>query len=134
MPSLQGVLAVALLLVLWAILAMPLLWIFTRIAARLRKRSRHSRWLVGGFAAAVTVVVAPVPTPFVSVFMPHAIALLDRRYYMHILHGPPMLRELLLWNAGSMLLTFVISYLWIRRTLRAKAPLPAGREGTAPAP
>lgn len=37
MLSLQGVLAVALLLVLWAILAMPLLWIFTRIAARLRK-------------------------------------------------------------------------------------------------
>ncbi|KGE52736.1 hypothetical protein WCN79_14585 [Xanthomonas axonopodis pv. vasculorum] len=78
MSSLQGVLAVALLLVLWAILAMPLLW--------------------------------------------HAIALLDRRYCLHILQGPPMLHELLLWNAGSMALTFVIRYLWIRRTLRVPRP------------
>ncbi|NIJ82590.1 hypothetical protein [Xanthomonas cannabis] len=119
MLSLQGVLAVALLLVLWAILAMPLLWIFSRIAARLRKRPRNSPWVIGGFAAAITLLVAPVPTPFISVFLPHAIALFDRRYYMHILQGSPMLRELLLWNAGSMALTFVISYLWIRHTLRA---------------
>ncbi|WP_386337910.1 hypothetical protein O4D10_13220 [Xanthomonas citri pv. citri] len=122
MVSLQGVLAVALLLVLWAILAMPLLWIFTRIAARLRKRPRHSPWVIVGFAAAITLLVAPVPTPFVSVFVPHAIALLDRRYYLHILQGPPMLHELLLWNAGSMALTFAISYFWIRRTLRAPEP------------
>lgn len=47
---------------------------------------------------------------FVSVFVPHAIALLDRRYYLHLLQGPPMLHELLLWNAGSMALTFAISY------------------------
>lgn len=33
-----------------------------------------------------------------------------------------MLRELLLWNAASMALTFVISYFWIRRTLRASEP------------
>lgn len=122
MLSLQGVLAVALLLVLWAILAMPLLWIFTRIAARLRKRPRRSPWLEYGFAAAMTLLVAPVPTPFISVFMPHAIALLDRRYYTHLLQGPPMLRELLLWNASSMALTFVISYLWLRSTLRAPEP------------
>ncbi|MBB3832396.1 hypothetical protein FHR55_000562 [Xanthomonas arboricola] len=119
MLSLQGVLAVALLLVLWAILAMPLLWIFSRIAARLRKRPRNSPWVIGGFAAAITLLVAPVPTPFISVFLPHAIALFDRRYYTHILQGSPMLRELLLWNAGSMALTFVISYLWIRHRLRA---------------
>ncbi|MCC4606289.1 hypothetical protein LL967_00025 [Xanthomonas campestris pv. zinniae] len=119
MLSLQGVLAVALLLVLWAILAMPLLWIFSRIAARLRKRPRNSPWVIGGFAAAITLLVAPVPTPFISAFLPHAIALFDRRYYTHILQGSPMLRELLLWNAGSMALTFVISYLWIRHTLRA---------------
>ncbi|MCC4622015.1 hypothetical protein LL965_18850 [Xanthomonas cassavae CFBP 4642] len=134
MLSLQGMLAVALLLVLWAILAMPLLWIVTRVAARLRKRPRNSPWVVGGFALAITALVAPVPTPFISVIMPHAIALFDSRYYTHLLHGTPMLRELLLWNAGSMLLTFVISYLWIRRTLRAKPPLRAGREGMAPAP
>lgn len=41
MLSLQGMLAVALLLMLWAILAMPLLWIVTRVAARLRARPRN---------------------------------------------------------------------------------------------
>ncbi|RBC32674.1 hypothetical protein BRN37_03520, partial [Xanthomonas oryzae pv. oryzae] len=61
----------------------------------LRRRSRHSPWLVVGFAAAIASLVAPMPTPFVSVFMPHAIALLDRRYSLHILHGPPLLHELL---------------------------------------
>ncbi|UXW05216.1 hypothetical protein IXO639_011355 [Xanthomonas oryzae pv. oryzae] len=48
-----------------------------------------------GFAAAIASLVAPMPTPFVSVFMPHAIVLLDRRYSLHILHGPPLLHELL---------------------------------------
>ncbi|APP77363.1 hypothetical protein [Xanthomonas vesicatoria] len=119
MLSLQGVLAAALLLVLWAILAMPLLWIFALIAARLRKRPRNSPWVVGSFAVVITLLVAPVPTPLIRVFLPHAVALFDRRYYAHILQGPPMLHELLLLHAGSMALTFVISYLWIRRTLRA---------------
>ncbi|WP_253643531.1 hypothetical protein [Xanthomonas vesicatoria] len=95
------------------------MWIFALIAARLRKRPRNSPWVVGSFAVVITLLVAPVPTPLIRVFLPHAVALFDRRYYAHILQGPPMLHELLLLHAGSMALTFVISYLWIRRTLRA---------------
>ncbi|KPN09128.1 hypothetical protein AN652_16645 [Xanthomonas arboricola pv. pruni] len=79
-----------------------------------------------GFAAAVALLIAPVPTPIVTVFLPHAIALLDASYYARIFQCPPMMRQLLVWIAVSMTLTFALSYVWIRRVLRpnAAAPLP----------
>uniref|UniRef100_UPI003F8140B7 hypothetical protein n=1 Tax=Xanthomonas sp. 0924 TaxID=2835534 RepID=UPI003F8140B7 len=131
MWSLQGALAVLMLLAVWAILAAPLLWVASRIALRLRKGAstspRRAQWSSIGFAVAVTLLVAPVPTPIVTVFLPHAIALLDASYYARIFQGPPMLRQLLVWIAVSMALTFALSYVWIRRMLRpnAAAPLPA---------
>ncbi|MBB5860024.1 lysylphosphatidylglycerol synthetase-like protein (DUF2156 family) [Xanthomonas arboricola] len=127
----QGALAVLMLLAVWAILAAPLLWMVSRIALRLRKGAstspRRAQWSSIGFAVAVTLLVAPVPTPIVTVFLPHAIALLDASYYARIFQGPPMLRQLLVWIAVSMALTFALSYVWIRRMLRpnAAAPLPA---------
>lgn len=130
MWSLQGALAVLMLLAVWAILAAPLLWVVSRIALRLRKGASTSphraQWSSIRFAAAVTLLVAPVPTPIVTVFLPHAIALLDASYYAHIFQGPPILRQLLVWIAVSMVLTFALSYVWIRRMLRpnAAAPLP----------
>lgn len=130
MWSLQGALAVLMLLAVWAILAAPLLWVVSRIALRLRKGASTSphraQWSSIGFAAAVALLVAPVPTPIVTVFLPHAIALLDASYYARIFQGPPMLRQLLVWIAVSMALTFALSYVWIRRMLRpnAAAPLP----------
>ncbi|QDS15642.1 hypothetical protein [Xanthomonas arboricola] len=130
MWSLQGALAVLMLLAVWAILAAPLLWMVSRIALRLRKGASTSphraQWSSIGFAAAVTLLVAPVPTPIVTVLLPHAIALLDASYYARIFQGPPMLRQLLMWIAVSMVLTFALSYVWIRRMLRpnAAAPLP----------
>ncbi|NIK07216.1 hypothetical protein FHY11_000682 [Xanthomonas arboricola] len=130
MWSLQGALAVLMLLAVWAILAAPLLWMASRIALRLRKGAstspRGAQWSSIGFAAAVALLIAPVPTPIVTVFLPHAIALLDASYYARIFQGPPMLRQLLVWIAVSMALTFALSYVWIRRVLRpnAAAPLP----------
>ncbi|NJC36249.1 hypothetical protein GGR60_000739 [Xanthomonas arboricola] len=130
MWSLQGALAVLMLLAVWAILAAPLLWMVSRIALRLRKGASTSpgraQWRSIGFAAAVTLLVAPVPTPIVTVFLPHAIALLDTSYYARIFQGPPMMRQLLVWIAVSMALTFALSCVWIRRVLRpnAAAPLP----------
>ncbi|PPT30473.1 hypothetical protein [Xanthomonas arboricola] len=130
MWSLQGALAVLMLLAVWAILAAPMLWMVSRIALRLRKGASTSphraQWSSIGFAAAVTLLVAPVPTPIVTVFLPHAIALLDASYYARIFQGPPILRQLLVWIAVSMALTFALSYVWIRRLLRpnAAAPLP----------
>ncbi|WP_184610726.1 hypothetical protein ABQ039_007855 [Xanthomonas sp. WHRI 6108] len=128
MWSLQGALAVLMLLAVWAILAAPLLWLASRIALRLRKGASTSpgraQWSSIGFAVAVTLLVAPVPTPIVTVFLPHAIALLDASYYARIFQGPPMMRQLLVWIAVSMALTFALSYVWIRRVLRPNAAAP----------
>ncbi|MBB3815163.1 hypothetical protein FHY13_003548 [Xanthomonas arboricola] len=128
MWSLQGALAVLMLLAVWAILAAPLLWMASRIALRLRKGAstspRRAQWSSIGFAAAVALLIAPVPTPIVTVFLPHAIALLDASYYARIFQGPPMLRQLLVWIAVSMALTFALSYVWIRRVLRPNAAAP----------
>ncbi|MBB5675383.1 hypothetical protein FHR64_002446 [Xanthomonas arboricola] len=124
----QGALAVLMLLAVWAILAAPLLWLASRIALRLRKGASTSpgraQWSSIGFAVAVTLLVAPVPTPIVTVFLPHAIALLDASYYARIFQGPPMMRQLLVWIAVSMALTFALSYVWIRRVLRPNAAAP----------
>ncbi|AKC81212.1 hypothetical protein XB05_03190 [Xanthomonas arboricola] len=78
------------------------------------------------FAVAVTLLVAPVPTPIITVFLPHVIALFDTSYYARIFQGPPMMRQLRVWSAVSMALTFALSYVWIRRLLRPNtaAPLP----------
>ena len=96
MWSLQGALAVLMLLAVWAILDAPLLWMVSRIALRLRKGASTSpgraQWSSIGFAAAVALLVAPVPTPIVTVFLPHVIALLDASYYARIFQGPPMMR------------------------------------------
>ncbi|MEQ7866751.1 hypothetical protein ABQ137_08995 [Xanthomonas sp. WHRI 8393] len=128
MWSLQGALAMLMLLAVWAILAAPLLWLASRIALRLRKGASTSpgraQWSSIGFAVAVTLLVAPVPTPIVTVFLPHAIALLDASYYARIFQGPPMMRQLLVWIAVSMALTFALSYVWIRRVLRPNAAAP----------
>ncbi|WIX24986.1 hypothetical protein PUV44_21070 [Xanthomonas arboricola pv. corylina] len=128
MWSLQGALAVLMLLAVWAILAAPLLWMVSRIALRLRKGASTSphraQWSSIGFAAAVALLVAPVPTPIVTVFLPHVIALLDASYYARIFQGPPMMRQLLVWIAVSMALTFALSYVWIRRVLRPNAAAP----------
>ncbi|CAD7380060.1 hypothetical protein VB145_06705 [Xanthomonas arboricola] len=128
MWSLQGALAVLMLLAVWAILAAPLLWMASRIALRLRKGASTSphraQWSSIGFAAAVTLLVAPVPTPIISVFLPHVIALLDASYYARIFQGPPMMRQLLVWIAVSMALTFALSYVWLRRVLRPNAAAP----------
>ncbi|KER82949.1 hypothetical protein [Xanthomonas arboricola] len=128
MWSLQGALAVLMLLAVWAILAAPLLWLVSRIALRLRKgastRSGRAQWRSIGFAAAVALLIAPVPTPIISVLLPHAIALLDASYYARIFQGPPMMRQLLVWIAVSMALTFALSYVWIRRVLRPNAAAP----------
>ncbi|TQT54055.1 hypothetical protein EIJ76_23375, partial [Xanthomonas perforans] len=71
---------------------------------------------------AIRAVLARWPPPCVRVYTPPPLALLARRYSPPSRQAPPLLHELLLWNAGSMALTFVISYLWIRRTLRAPEP------------
>ncbi|MEB1611052.1 hypothetical protein [Xanthomonas arboricola] len=134
MWGLQGPLAVLMLLAVWAILAAPLLWMASRVAPRLRKGAstspRRAQWSSIGFAVAVTLLVAPVPTPIITVFLPHVIALLDASYYARIFQGPPMMRQLLVWSAVSMALTFALSYVWIRRVLRpnAAAPLPTPKQ------
>ncbi|MBB6258027.1 hypothetical protein FHT05_002632 [Xanthomonas arboricola] len=65
-----------------------------------------------------------MPTPIISVFLPHAIALFDASYYARIFQGPPMMRQLLVWIAVSMALTFALSYVWIRCVLRPNAAAP----------
>ncbi|MBB5862452.1 hypothetical protein [Xanthomonas sp. 3058] len=128
MWSLQGVLAVLMLLAVCAVLAAPLLWMFSRVALRLRKSASRSpcrsQWMSIGFATAVTLLVAPVPKPIISVFLPHAIALFATSDYARIFQGTPMMRQLLVWIALSMLLTFAASYVGIRRLLRLNPAAP----------
>ncbi|MFA4621180.1 hypothetical protein P2A09_20965, partial [Xanthomonas perforans] len=94
----------------------------TGVSARRRKARHRTAWAVAGSAPATPRRAARAPLHSRGGSIPPPLARRDRRYYRHPPKGPPLLHELLLWNAGSMALTFVISYLWIRRTLRAPEP------------
>ena len=61
---------------------------------------------------------SPVPTPILTVLLPHGLALLDRTYYPCILYGPAMCAGLRGWIAPSLALAFAVSLVAAWRYLR----------------
>lgn len=106
------------LLPLWAILAAPILLVFFVAARLMRRRSFRSRWAITALALAFALVAAPVPTPIITVFVPHGYALLDRSYYDSILHGPGMFSGLWRWIVPSLIITFGAALALMRRYMR----------------
>ena len=99
----------AVLLLPWAVLASPVIIGFV-LALRFARR-RHIRPVVVSvpLAAAFTLLAAPVPTPIITVLIPHGVALLGGRYYFNILHGPEMMVQLWWWIVPSLVITFGLS-------------------------
>jgi hypothetical protein len=95
------------LLPLWALLASPVLLVFFFLARSMRRRSIRSAWVIAVFASTFSLLAAPVPTPIITVLVPHGLAVLDRGYYPGILHGPEIFAGLWQWIIPSLLLTFV---------------------------
>ena len=114
----QLIVVVMLSLLVWTVMASPVLTAFYFIVRRMRRRSIRSPWSIALFALTFALLAAPVPTPFITVFIPHAAALLDRTYYPLILHGPAMFAGLWPWIMTSLALTFAVSLVLAWRYLR----------------
>jgi len=106
------------LLPIWVVIASPVLLGFFFIARFMRRRSVRSIWAVAAFALAFSLLAAPVPTPIITVLVPHGLALFDPSYYPNILHGPTMFSGLWQWIVPSLILTFVASLMAARRYVR----------------
>jgi hypothetical protein len=97
------------LLLLWAVLASPLLLAFFFAARSMRRKGVRSGWAIAGLASSFSVLAAPVPTPIITVFLPHVLALFDSSYYSNIFKGPEPFAGLLFWIISSLMLTFSIA-------------------------
>ena len=104
----QLVIAIAFWLLLWAVFASPFLLGFYLVVRLMRRRGVRSGGAMVVIAVAFSLLVAPVPTPIITVLVPHAFVLVDTTYYARILHGPATLSRLWPWVAVSLVLTFVL--------------------------
>lgn len=111
--------ALMLSLVVWAVLASPLLLGFYLVLRVMRRRRVRSPWAMVVVAIAFSLSAAPVPTPIITVFIPHAWALLDGLYYARILQGPALFAGLWPWIGVSLVATFVLALVFVWRYLRA---------------
>jgi len=110
------------LLPLWALIASPVLVGFFVLARLMRRRSVRSTWGIVAFALAFSLLAAPVPTPIITVLLPHGLALLDRSYYPNIFQGPAMLADLWWWIIPSLVLAFAVSLVAAWRYIRSGPP------------
>jgi len=107
------------LLPLWAVIASPIVLMFFFIARFMRRRQVRSAWAIVAFACAFSLLAAPVPTPIITVLLPHGLTLLDREYYPNILHGPAMFAGLWYWIIPSLMLTFATALVATWRYVRS---------------
>jgi hypothetical protein len=99
----------ALLLPLWAAISAPLLLVLYLVARWMRRKNQTSRVACGLFAIAAALVVAPIPTPIITIFVPSVLAIADHS-------GVGWFgSQLLPWIATSLVVTFVVSYILVRR-------------------
>src|SRR5689334_6969919 len=99
----------ALLLPLWAAISAPLLLVLYLVARWMRRKNQTSRVACGLFAIAAALVVAPIPTPIITIFVPSVLAIADHSGVGRF--GS----QLLPWIATSLVVTFVVSYILVRR-------------------
>lgn len=107
------------LLPLWAVIASPIFLAFFFLVRFMRRSSVRSAWAIAAVALAFSLLAAPVPTPIITVLVPHGLALLGRTYYANVLNGPEMFAELWWWIAPSLMLAFVVALVAVWRYLRS---------------
>lgn len=97
------------LLPLWAVISSPILLLFFFMARFMRRKAVRSTWAIAALALAFSLLAAPVPTPIITVLVPHGLAALDGSYYANILYGPAIFAGLWRWIIPSLMLTFVVA-------------------------
>ncbi len=111
-----------LLLALWLLLASPAIALVGWMLHRLRRRGHRRAGWPPLLAALFSALAAPMPTPIITVFVPHGLMLLQGRYYPEFDTHPEMLARMWPWVGGSLALTFVVAWALFRHLLRRPMP------------
>jgi hypothetical protein len=131
-PPMQLVVAIPLWLLLWAVLSSPLLLGFYLVARYMRRKSVRTAAAVITLSLAATLLIAPIPTPIITVFVPHAFVLVDSDYYAPVSHGAPTLSGMWPWVVGSLITTFVVAWAVSWRYLRRPMHRSVSAQGEKP--
>lgn len=119
----QLVVALTIGLLVWGVLASPLLLGLYLSLRRMRRRAVRSPWAGMLLALVFSLLAAPVPTPIITVFVPHAFAVFDGRYYAQVDQGADPYAGLLPLICASLLATFLITLAVVWRYIRrGRAP------------
>jgi hypothetical protein len=100
-----------LLFVGWALLASPIFVTAFFVGRAVKRRRRNSSAVAILLAVAAAALVAPVPTPIVTFFIPNGLALLTGSYYRDVLSDDGLFSQLLPWVVTSLVATFAIACL-----------------------
>jgi hypothetical protein len=82
----------------------------------MRRKGVRSNMAFAVFALAFSVLAAPVPTPIITIFVPHCLALFDGEHPFVTDH--PFFAELIPWFATSLVTTSFATFLLARRYIR----------------
>ncbi|HZX78009.1 hypothetical protein [Lysobacter sp.] len=115
MDVLATLVALQLLMPLWAVLASPLLLASWWLLRMLRRHRVRSPWAMLAFATAFSLLGAPMPTPIITILYPHALMLM----------GPesPLAErfpEMQIWRLWSLAITFVVAFVLAWLVLRTE--------------
>jgi hypothetical protein len=109
MDSLEHPVKFLLLGLLWLILALPLFVGALLCARAMRRRRLNSRSAILAFALLCAFLIAPVPTPIITIFVPNGVALVDGIYYVRLFAANSLFQQLWWWIIPSIVATSIIS-------------------------
>ena len=98
-----------LVLVVWALLASPFLIAAFFVGKTIKRRRLNSYVVTISLAVIVAVLVAPVPTPIITFFIPNGFALFTGTYYRDLFSTDGFFSQLQPWVATSLAITVAVA-------------------------
>jgi hypothetical protein len=117
MATVEIALKLFFLTLLWVVLASPFLAIAFFIGRKMRRRGITSPLALYSFAVVLTLLLAPVPTPIITVFYPSGFALFGGTFFAHFFGKETYYQGLRPWVATSLAVTFVVCITTVRRLM-----------------
>lgn len=106
MYTINVIFILSLLMLLWAVLCLPFVLVFYWLAKRMRRRGWTTKTVAITYGALAGLMLAPVPTPIITIFMPSILFLFDH-YPEGVLRD--MWHQVWLWYVLSFTITPMLS-------------------------
>ena len=109
MPSFELIAKVAVLILVWAALSLPVFAAAFFTGRGMKRRGLSSRPAAVVLGLVVAVLLAPVPTPIITFFAPNGFMLFSPDYYARVFGDDGLYRQLRPWVAISVTMTSIVS-------------------------